>query len=79
MGQHGRFRAREFVMIDWREGEEEREREREEIVGVLISGASWRQICRDGHTIALIRGGRWCSDGEMVPNVRRMSRGGCSG
>jgi hypothetical protein len=26
MGQRGRFRAREFVMIDWREGEEERER-----------------------------------------------------
>jgi hypothetical protein len=35
----------------------------------------------DGHTMALNRGGRWCSNGEMVPSVtmRYWSRGGCGG
>jgi hypothetical protein len=35
----------------------------------------------DGGAAALNRGGRWCSDGEMFPGVRRedWSKGGCDG
>jgi hypothetical protein len=56
------------------------QRERE-VVGVLTNGATWGRSCVDGHTIALKRGGRWCSDGEMVLGARRRdwSRGGCGG
>jgi hypothetical protein len=54
-------------------------RKRKEVVGVLTNDATWRQSCRDHHTTALNRGGRWCSDGEIVLGVRRRgwSRGGC--
>jgi hypothetical protein len=45
------------------------EREREEVVGVLTNGATWRQRFRDGHTMVLNKGGWWCSDGDMVPAV----------
>jgi hypothetical protein len=67
MGRRGCSRAQEVVVIARRE----REREREEVVGVLTNGATWRRSCGDGHTTALKRGDRWCSDGEMVPGVRR--------
>jgi hypothetical protein len=55
------------------------QREREEVIRVLTNGATWRQSCGNGHTTALNRDGRWCSDGEMVPSTRRRdySRGGC--
>jgi hypothetical protein len=57
-----------------------REREREDVVGVLTNVASWSLSCGDGHTTVLNRGGRWFSDWEMVPGVRRYwSRGGCNG
>jgi hypothetical protein len=82
MERRSRFRAWEVIVIARREREREgeiREREREEFVGVLTNDASWRQSCGDGHTTALNRGGRWCSDGEMVPDASRMSRGGCGG
>jgi hypothetical protein len=51
--------------------EREREREREEIIGVLTNDATWRRSYRDGHTMTLNRGGRWCSDGEMVLDMKR--------
>jgi hypothetical protein len=75
MGQHGRSEAREVIVIA------QREREREEVIRVLINDATWRRSCGDYHTTALNRGGRWCSDGEMVPGARRRdwSRGGCGG
>jgi hypothetical protein len=38
---------------------------------VLTHSVTWRQSCPDGHTTALNRGGRWCSDGEMVPSPRK--------
>jgi hypothetical protein len=65
--------AREVIVIG--------RREREEVVGVLTNGATWRRSCRDNHTTALNRSGRWCSDGEMVLGTRRRdwSRGGCDG
>jgi hypothetical protein len=50
----------------------ERESEREEDVGVFTNGTTWRRSCRDGHMTALNRGGRWCSDGEMVSSTRRI-------
>jgi hypothetical protein len=34
------------------------QREREEDVGVLTNGATWRQSCRDGHMTTVNRGGR---------------------
>jgi hypothetical protein len=49
-----------------REREREREEEEEEVVGVLTNGTTWRQSCRDGHTTALNKGGRCCSDGERL-------------
>jgi hypothetical protein len=74
MGRRGRSRAQEVIVIA------RREREREDVVGVLTNVASWRLSCGDGHTTVLNRGGRWFSDWEMVPGVRRYwSRGGCSG
>jgi hypothetical protein len=33
------------------------EREREEVIGVLTNGATWRRSCRDGHTMATLGGG----------------------
>jgi hypothetical protein len=56
------------------------EREREEVVGVLTNGASWRRSYGDGHTMTLNRGRRWCSDGEMVLGARRRdwNWGGCN-
>jgi hypothetical protein len=64
-----------------RDSSELREREREEVVRALTNGTAWRWSCGDGHTTALNRGGRWCTDGEIVPDVRRRdwSRGGCGG
>jgi hypothetical protein len=59
--------------------EREKRREREEFVRVLTNGVSWRRSHGDGHTMTLNKGERWCSDGEMVPYVRKMSRGGCGG
>jgi hypothetical protein len=75
MGQGGCSRAQKVVVIA------EREREREEVVRVLTNDATWRGSYGDGHTKALNRGNRWCSDGEMVPGARRRdwSRGGCGG
>jgi hypothetical protein len=55
--------------------------EREEVIGVLTNDVTWRWSCENGQTTSLNRGGRWCSDGEMVSGVRRKdwSRGGCDG
>jgi hypothetical protein len=76
MGRGGCSGAQEVVVIAQRE----RERERDEVVGVLTNGATWRRSCGDGHTTTLNRGGRWCSDGEMVLSARRdWSWGGCGG
>jgi hypothetical protein len=74
IGRCGHFKTREVIEIARREREGG-----EEFVGVLTNGVDWRRSYGDGHTTALNRGGRWCSDGEMVPDVRRMSCGGCSG
>jgi hypothetical protein len=59
--------------------EREREREREEVIEVFTNGTTWRRSCRDGHTTAVNRGGRWCFDGEMVlgASSRDWRRGGC--
>jgi hypothetical protein len=64
-GRRGHSEAREVVMIA------QREREREEVIEVLTNGATWRRSCRNGHMTTLNRGVRWCSDGEMVPGMRR--------
>jgi hypothetical protein len=76
MEWHDHSIAQEVVVIAWKE----REREREYVIGVLTIDATWRRSYEDGHITVLNRGGRWCSDGEMVPSVRRRdwSRGGCS-
>jgi hypothetical protein len=50
--------------------EREREREREEVVRVLTNGDTWRRSCGDGHTTTLNKGGRWCSDVEMILGER---------
>jgi hypothetical protein len=73
IGQHSRSGAQEVTVIAWRE--------REEVVGVLTNGATWRRSCGRDHKTALNRGSRWCSEGEMVSNMRRRdwSQGGCSG
>jgi hypothetical protein len=81
---HGGFttmaRARPLRGSGGHRDSSKREREREDIVGVLTNVASWSLSCGDGHTTVLNRGGRWFSDWEMVPGVRRYwSRGGCSG
>jgi hypothetical protein len=75
MERCGRSGAREVIVIA------QRERERVEVIGVLTNDVTWRRSCRDGHTMALNRGGRWCFDREMVPGARRRnwSRGGCAG
>jgi hypothetical protein len=77
MGWRGRFRAREVVVVARRERASERERE--EVIGILINDATWRRSCIDGHTTVLNRGSRWCSNGKMVPGARRRdwSRDGC--
>jgi hypothetical protein len=49
------LQAREVIVIY--SSKREREREREDVVGVLTNGATWRQSCRDGHTRVLNRGG----------------------
>jgi hypothetical protein len=46
-------------------------REREEVIGVFTTGATWWRSCRDGQTMTLNRGGQWCSDREMVPGTMR--------
>jgi hypothetical protein len=76
MGRHGRSGVQEIIMIARRE----RERE-EEVVGVLINCAAWSRSYRDSHMTSLNRGGWWCFDEEMVPNMSRRdwSRDGCSG
>jgi hypothetical protein len=69
MGRHGHFGAQEVIVIAWKETE--REREREEVVGVLTNNATWSRSYKDGHTTTLNRGDQWCFDGEMIPRVRR--------
>jgi hypothetical protein len=73
MGQCDHSGAQEVTVIAWRD--------REEVVGFLINGATCRWSCGDGHTMVLNRGDRWCSDGEMVLGASRKdwSRGGCDG
>jgi hypothetical protein len=58
-----------------------KDREKEEVVGVLTNGGIWSQSCGDGHTMMLNRSSRWCSDREMLLGVRRRdwNQGGCSG
>jgi hypothetical protein len=75
MGRRDRSGAREVIVVA------QREREREEVVGVLTNDATWRRSCGDGHSTTLKRGSRWCSDGEMVPYARRRdwSQGGYGG
>jgi hypothetical protein len=51
MERHGRSGAREVIMIAQRE---------REVIGVVTNGVTWRQSYRDGHSIALNRGARWC-------------------
>jgi hypothetical protein len=63
MERRGRSAARDVVVIA--------RREREEVIGVLTNDATWRQSCGDGHTTALNRGDRWCSDEEIVLDARR--------
>jgi hypothetical protein len=60
MGQRGRSEAQEVIVVA------QRERERERVIGVLTNDVTWRWSYGDGHTTAINRGGRWCSDGEMV-------------
>jgi hypothetical protein len=76
MGQHGCSGAQEVIVMAQREREEE-----EEVIGVLTNGATWRRSYGDGHTTALNRGGRWCSNREMVLGARKRDwiRGGCDG
>jgi hypothetical protein len=76
MGQHGRSGARQVIVTAQREREKE-----EEVIEVLTNDATWRQSCGDSHPTMLNKGGRWCSDREMVPDVRRRdwSWGGCGG
>jgi hypothetical protein len=73
MGRCSRSGARVVVVVA--------QREREEVLGVLTNGTTWRRSCGDDHTTALNRGGQWCSDGEMVPCAKRRdwSQGGCDG
>jgi hypothetical protein len=75
MGRHGRSGAREVVVIALRE------REREEVVGILTNNATWRRSCIDVHMMELNIGDQWCFDGEMVLSARRRdwSKGGCGG
>jgi hypothetical protein len=63
MGRRDRSETREVVVISWRE--------REEVVEVFTNCATWRPSRGDGHTMALNRGDWWCSDREMVPDMRR--------
>jgi hypothetical protein len=35
-----------------------KEREREEVIGILINDATWRRSYEEGHTAVLNRGGR---------------------
>jgi hypothetical protein len=45
--------------------------EREEVIGVLTNGTIWWWSYGDGHTMALNRGGQWCSNREMILGARR--------
>jgi hypothetical protein len=65
MGRCGCSGAQKVIVTAWRE------REREEVIRVLTNSATWRRSCEDSHTTALNKGGRWFSDGEMVPGMRR--------
>jgi hypothetical protein len=49
LGRRDRFRAREVIVIAWRE--------REEVIEILTNGVSWKQSCGDDHTSMLNRGG----------------------
>jgi hypothetical protein len=76
-GQRGHFRAREVVVIA------QREREREEVVGVLTNGATWRQSCGNDHTTEVVGGapismGRWfrARGGEIGAEVGAVDNGG---
>jgi hypothetical protein len=51
MGWHGRSGAWKAVVIA------QGGRERGTVVRVLTNGATWRWSCRDGHMMALNRGG----------------------
>jgi hypothetical protein len=46
-------------------------REREDVIEVFTNGVTWMWNCVDSHTTTLNKGGRWCSDGEMVLGARR--------
>jgi hypothetical protein len=76
MERRDRSGAWEVIVIAWREREKEGE-----VIGVFTNGATWRWSCGDGHTTALNRGSRWCSDGEMFLGARKKdwSQGGCGG
>jgi hypothetical protein len=63
MGRRGCSGAREVFVIA--------QKKREGVIGVLTNDVTWRQSCGDGHTTALNRDGRWCSNVEMIPGVRR--------
>jgi hypothetical protein len=52
MERRGHSGAREVIVIA------QINREREEVIGVLINGATWRQSYGDDHTTTLNRGGR---------------------
>jgi hypothetical protein len=64
MGRRGRFEAWKVIVIA------RREREREEIIEVLINDATWRRSWRDGHLMTLNRGDWWCSDEKIVLGTR---------
>jgi hypothetical protein len=64
MGRRGRSGSQEFVVIAWKE----RERRLFRLSPMAPLG--------DDHTTTLNRGGRWCSDGEMVLGAwRRLEPG----
>jgi hypothetical protein len=67
------LRAREVIVIAWRE--------REEVIDVFTNDATCRQSCGDDHVTTLNRGGQWYSDVEMISDARKRDwrRGGCGG
>jgi hypothetical protein len=73
MGRRGHFEAREVIIIV--------QREREKMSSGFSPMTPLRWSCRDSHTTMLNRGGQWCSDGEIVSDVRGRdwSRGGYGG
>jgi hypothetical protein len=54
--------AWKVIMIAQREGED---------VRVLTNVTTWRWSCGDGHMMTLNKGGQWCSNRKMIPDVRR--------